>query len=186
MSILKEKKELRNEMLIKRANLGNDLKQDYDLWVCEELERVIQKNNSKVVHVYLPMGKEINITPLIMRLLETGVKVVAPKTLPNRKLQNLVLHSLEEIDNGFYGTTHPANSTEYAGNYDLIIVPGLAFDDNNYRLGYGGGYYDNFLSKHTNALKVGIFYPIQKADIIPTEPHDVPLDCILINPDIFK
>ena len=52
----------------------------------------------------------------------------------------------------------------------------MSFDEYNYRLGYGAGYYDNFLVNHPNALKVGIFYPFQKVDKVPTEPHDVKLD----------
>ena len=61
----------------------------------------------------------------------------------------------------------------------MIIVPGLAFDAQNYRLGYGGGYYDNFIVNHAQAKKIGIFYPFQKVEKVPVEAHDFPLDKIL-------
>lgn len=176
---MEEKKALRTEMHKKRANIDSAQKLRYDLEICEKLEQLILESNAKVVHAYLPMGREIDISPLIASLLKQNIKVVTPKTLKNRKLQNLVLNSLSEVEQGVFGTTHPANSVEYNGDFDVIIVPGLAFDSNNYRLGYGGGYYDNFLVNHPKAFKVGIFYPLQQVDKVPTEPHDIQLDRII-------
>ena len=77
-------------------------------------------------------------------------------------------------------TFHSAKADIYTANYDLIIVPGLAFNKNNYRLGYGGGYYDTFLSEHPEAYKLGIFYPFQKVESLPLEEHDQQLDGILV------
>lgn len=176
---MEEKKKLRIEMHKKRANISSAQKKLYDQKICNRLEELILQQKAKVVHAYLPMGKEIDISPLLSLLLMKGITVVTPKTLKNRKLQNLVLTSLTEVEQGVFGTTHPAKSVEYTGGFDFIIVPGLAFDSNNYRLGYGGGYYDNFLVNHPNAQKVGIFYPVQQVDIVPTEPHDVKLDTII-------
>jgi 5-formyltetrahydrofolate cyclo-ligase len=180
MDILAQKKELRQQMLIKRANLTASFKLDYDLWICQQLEKIITTKNYQTIHAYLPMGKEINITPLIVNLLSKNITVITPKTLPNRKLENRILTNLNAIEKGVFGTTHPSNIEEYKGEIDLIIVPGLAFDNNNYRLGYGGGYYDNFLVKHPEAVKIGIFYPNQQVDKVPTETHDLQLDEILI------
>ncbi len=177
--IVEAKAALRKEMLSKRAFMNRGIKKEYDKHICDELSRIIERENYKVIHAYLPMGTEINITSLLEKLLEKGRIVVTPKTLPKRKLQNLVLKSLSEIEQGVFGTTHPANSYEYTGDCDLIIIPGLAFDKNNYRLGYGAGYYDNFLINQPNALKVGIFYPFQEVDRVPIEEHDIQLDRIL-------
>lgn len=182
MSIVQHKKALREEMLIKRAKLNPTNKKEYDLWICNQIEEIIKTNNYKTIHAYLPMGKEIDITPLLEFLLSNNISVVTPKTLPKRKLENRVLTSLSEIEKGVFGTTHPSNPEEYKGTFDLIIIPGLAFDDNNYRLGYGGGYYDNFIVNHPNAYKLGIFYPEQKVAKVPIEEHDIQLDKILTKP----
>ena len=180
MNIIEQKKNLRNKMLIKRAKIDTTFKQEYDLWICQQLEQIISKNNYKTIHAYLPMGKEIDISPLLENLLAKGITIITPKTLPKRKLENRVLTSLTDIEKGVYGTTHPSNPEEYKGTFDLIIIPGLAFDENNYRLGYGGGYYDNFIVNHPNAYKLGIFYPEQKVEEVPTEAHDRKLDRILV------
>ncbi len=177
--ILDEKKALRKVMFGKRGALDAAIKIEYDNWICAQLEQLIVTNNYKVVHCYIPLPGEINISPLIEKLLQLKITVVSPKTLPKRKLENRILKSLSEIEVGIKGTEHPAAAIIYNGKFDLIVVPGLAFDQNNYRLGFGGGYYDNFLVTQSEAFKVGIFYPFQKVPSVPVEPHDICLDTIL-------
>lgn len=179
MTIPEQKKKLRKQMLAERAKLEKPMKDKYDHWICEEIWTIIVENKHQIVHCYLPMGAEINIYPLIERMLEAGITVVTPKTLPRWQLQHLVLNSLDDLEKGVFGTRHPANSEVFTGAYDLIIVPGLAFDYQHYRLGYGGGYYDNFLVHHPDTYKLGICYPFQRMETIPLESHDVELEEIL-------
>lgn len=54
-------------------------------------------------------------------------------------------------------------------NYDMILVPGLAYDADGYRIGYGGGYYDSFMIQHPNTIKIGVFYPFQEVACVPRE-----------------
>jgi 5-formyltetrahydrofolate cyclo-ligase len=75
-----------------------------------------------------------------------------------------------------WGTIHPGGNEAYTGPIDLFIVPGLAFDTELYRLGYGAGYYDNHLVNQPQAWKAGICYPCQVINKVPTEPHDIKLD----------
>jgi 5-formyltetrahydrofolate cyclo-ligase len=126
------------------------------------------------------MEREIDIAPLLQGLLHKQITVVCPKALSARVLENRILNSLDNLETGIKGTQHPALPQVYEGPYDLIIVPGLAFDHQKYRLGYGGGYYDGFLTTQPQAHKVGIFYPFQQADEVPREAHDVCLDEILL------
>ncbi|MFT5263278.1 MAG: 5-formyltetrahydrofolate cyclo-ligase [Polaribacter sp.] len=181
MTIIDEKKKLRKQMLSKRAKFPKPYKRKYDQWICNSLWRTIKEHNFKTVHCFLPMATEINIRPLIENMLNEGIIVITPKTLPKRRLKNLVLNSLDQLEKGVFGTSHPANAKEFLGDYDLIIVPGLAFDEYNNRLGYGGGYYDSFMAKHPDARKIGIFYPFQKAEKIPLEFHDIRLDEVLVS-----
>ncbi|MEZ5043448.1 MAG: 5-formyltetrahydrofolate cyclo-ligase [Saprospiraceae bacterium] len=180
MTISDQKIKLRKEMLAKRAKLSQQNKEKYDQWICAELLKIVKTHHCKAIHTYLPMGTEINILPLIENLLQEEIIVVCPKTLPNRKLEHLILSSLDQLEKGVFGTMHPANTKVYKAAYDLIIVPGLAFDQHQQRLGYGGGYYDQFLGEHPEALKVGIAYPFQFLEEIPSESHDIGLDIILV------
>lgn len=183
MTIIDQKKELRQEMKTRRAAIPATLKAEYDQWICQALWRMIDHHQFHTIHLHLPMGTEINIFPLIEQLLSHGLTLVAPKALPEGKFQNLVLHALDKVEKGRFGTTYPGGEEEYTGTYDLIIVPGLAFDRLGYRLGYGGGYYDNFMIHHPGARKVGVAYPFQQVETVPTEPHDIRLDEVLIKQD---
>ncbi len=179
MTISNQKAALRKAMLLKRAELLAPEKVSYDRWICRKLWQMIQDADYQTVHCYLPMGDEVNIYPLIAQMLEESITVVAPKTLPKGQLLHLVLQDLHQLEKGIFGTSHPAGSAEYLGRYDLIIVPGLAFDRAHRRLGYGGGYYDQFLAQHPEAYKLGICYPFQLMESIPYEGHDVVLDQVI-------
>ncbi len=179
MEVIKEKKALRTHIKNEREAINKEFKLAYDTAICDKLDVLISNKNCQVVHAYIPMENEIDIRPLLAKLLAKGIKVITPKTLKNRELQHLELTSLDSLEDGIYGTSHPADAKVYSDSFDLIIVPGLAFDAKNYRLGYGGGYYDTFLAKHSHAFTVGIGYPFQKIAKVPREKHDACLDLIL-------
>lgn len=163
----------------RRSQLDSIFKNAYDQWICEQVWQRIEQKAMRTVHCYLPIRGEIDIYPLIQCMLTANIQVVTPKTLPNRRLLHLILESLDRLEKGVYGTTFPAQGQKYEGSYDLIIVPGLAFNEQGMRLGYGGGYYDNFLIQHPKALRLGIFYPFQKVEQLPVEDHDFKLDEVL-------
>jgi len=185
MKILEEKKLLRREMMLKRKQIDPVKKIIYDSKICQLLYTYIQKNNIQTVHAYIPIAGEIDIKPLLAELINQKITVVCPKTLPKRQLENRILTNLEDLEVGIMGTLHPKNNILYQGNYSLIIVPGLAFDDDNNRLGYGGGYYDTFIHSNQKAYCIGVFYPFQKVNCIPKEKHDMPLKNIYYDSETF-
>ena len=67
---------------------------------------------------------------------------------------------------------------EYTGNIDLIIVPGVIFDREKNRLGYGKGYYDRYLS-NKDIYKIGICFSDQVIDLLPSESHDIKMNIII-------
>jgi 5-formyltetrahydrofolate cyclo-ligase len=72
---------------------------------------------------------------------------------------------------------------------DLLIVPLLAFDNDGYRLGYGAGYYDRYLSEHRakrTIRAIGIAYAGQHVDKLPHEPHDEPLDAVVTEERVWR
>jgi len=179
MSISSEKKVIRTQIKAQRDALESEFKLAYDASMCASLLALILEKKCRVVHAYIPMGSEIDISPLLKKLMAKKITVVTPKTLKNRQLEHLVLESLAHLESGVYGTSHPKNGVVFNGELDLIIVPGLAFDSENYRLGYGGGYYDTFLAAHPKAFTVGIGYPFQNIDNVPKEAHDACLNSVL-------
>ena len=102
--------------------------------------------------------------------------------LPRISDANLTFHWVtcrEELRPGRFGILEPPAEASEAGNgFDLILVPGLAFDLQGGRLGRGKGYYDRFLST-ASGLRAGVCFEDQIVEAIPGEPHDVRMDFVV-------
>ncbi|KXX70334.1 5-formyltetrahydrofolate cyclo-ligase [Flammeovirga sp. SJP92] len=133
-----------------------------------------------VLHTYLPINNEASTLLIIEKALELGWTVVVPKTLPKRQLKHLVLKNLTHLKEGKFGTKLPLEEIEYKGEIDYVLVPGVGFSKELGRMGYGGGYYDTFLSDFPNAKKIGVGYDFQVIPKLPVEEHDVPMDRLII------
>ena len=79
---------------------------------------------------------------------------------------------------GDFNIMEPQNEP-YTGGFDLIIVPGVAFDRKGHRIGRGRGYYDRFLSQHLDVKRIGICFDFQLVDEVPTEPFDILMDEVI-------
>lgn len=178
-SVTDRKKVLREQMLAARLRFPPNLKHEAETRVCEQLNRLIDEHRVRVLHTFLPMGREMDHTPVIWQCLKNGITVVTTKTLPKRQLQHLVLKDMDNLADGVFGTKYPRDAREWTGSYDMIIVPGLAFDKQGRRLGYGGGYYDTFLAKHPGVLKVAIAFPFQVVAEVPADVHDERVDLVI-------
>jgi len=179
IAIKARKKHLRQSMLEQRDKMSRKERNTYSEKICEQLWELIIEKKIRVIHSYLTMGSEVNVLPLLQKALNNDIMVVVPKTLKKRQMQNLVLTDLKNMEAGIFNTYHPKDATEYTGNFDLIIVAGLAFDQSGFRVGYGGGYYDTFLADQDTAMKVGVCYPFQKMESIPLEEHDIQLNKVV-------
>ena len=89
----------------------------------------------------------------------------------------------KDLEKGVYNILEPIEKVKKeSNNYDLdiIVVPGLIFSKNGYRIGYGGGYYDKFLSRVSDKVKkVGIVYSDFVLDDLPVDDYDIPVDLIM-------
>ncbi|GLR15875.1 5-formyltetrahydrofolate cyclo-ligase [Portibacter lacus] len=178
--ITAQKSALRKIILKERDSLDASYKNEYDQWICDELYKLIKAKQFRVIHTYLPIRSEIDILPLIEKLIDENYTIISPKTLAARKLEHFILSDVEKLETGLFGTLYPHGNTYFEEEtYDLIIIPGVAFGEQRYRLGYGGGYYDNFLEDHPLAYKVGLCYPFQVVKDLPKEEHDAKLDFLL-------
>ncbi len=104
--------------------------------------------------------------------------------MDNRQLIPFKIKNLKEAINiGAYGIREPKKdvcSEVKLKDIDVIIVPAVAYDEDGYRLGYGGGFYDRFLEKlRYDTVTIGIAFDLQIFNSIPKEPHDAQLDYII-------
>ncbi|MDW7694112.1 5-formyltetrahydrofolate cyclo-ligase [Flammeovirgaceae bacterium SG7u.111] len=174
---MKSKKVVRKEFLLKRNLLQNEFMFKHKLYLLNKISVYLKAKEVSTMHTYLPLGSECDTWGIIKEAWRIGIKVVVPKTLPDRKLEHYELLPDAELVEGLHKTYYPKTGELYTGDLDIIFIPGAAFDLKNNRLGYGAGYYDTFLAQYPSALKVGLAFPCQiSEEDLPCEPHDIKLD----------
>lgn len=143
--------------------------------------------------VYLPFRGEVPTQRIIERALAEGKTVTAPATLKDeRRLLPLRLTGrLDELRRGAYGILEPEPSVcepVPPEKLDLVVVPGVVFDLEGGRLGYGGGYYDRFLALEARgALKAALAYEVQVSpDPLPLDAYDTRMDLVITERRIIR
>ena len=142
--------------------------------------------NALTVCTFISAFKEPDTIPIIERLFSEGKKVIVPIThIDTNTLSLSYIDNMADLAKGTFGILEPtvikpANENDI----DAVLVPGLAFDKNGGRMGFGKGYYDRLLA-NTDAKKIALCYEFQLLDKIPTEQHDVPMDFILTEENIY-
>jgi 5-formyltetrahydrofolate cyclo-ligase len=141
--------------------------------------------DSKVVMAYVSLPTEVDTRQLIKETLENGKRLVVPCIDAVR--QTIIASELSSIDDlveGSFGIHQPKDGPAKAislEEIELIVVPGIAFDKKNMRLGRGKGYYDKFLAnKGVSSSKIiGLAFKCQVVDSLPSDPHDVPVSRVI-------
>ena len=177
-----DKKTLRKIMIEKRDMLSEE-KEIFDNKIKNKLLNIELYKKSKNIFVYIGFGSEINTKEIINCFFYDNKNVYVPKTNIETKEMNAVkINSFENLVENRYGILEPNNDEIILNkdNIDLIILPGVAFDYNGGRVGYGGGYYDRYLeSINKDISKVALIYDFQLLDKVPCEDHDIRADYII-------
>lgn len=171
------KKELRSEILNELKSLDPTLKNHWDQLLCEALIVLIKEKDIKVIHSYIPMANEVNIKPVIEHCWSEDIQVIIPNVEGKGKLSHHVINSFKELKKNDWGLLEPIHKNPSRLKPELVITPGLAFNANKFRLGYGGGYYDRFLNSQTNS--VALAYPFMLRNDFVVEQHDIPVRRII-------
>lgn len=130
---------------------------------------------AQTIAIYYPMGTEIDLLEL---LTIPGKRFVFPRIV-DKKQKQMVFAILDRgFVPGIFGTSEPDGLTVFPAAIDAILVPGLCFSKRGDRIGYGAGYYDNYLRTYPG-LTVGVGYAFQLLDSLPVEDHDVRLHRVL-------
>ncbi len=143
--------------------------------------------NARTILCYASFRGEVDTLALMQRAMELKKRVALP--LMRKEEQQIVpmlIKSLTELKPGAYGIQEPPDVPQNrlgADELDLVVVPGVAFDRQNNRLGRGAGYYDRFLSDLPAAIPtVGLAYDLQVVDALyGIEPHDRPVALVITN-----
>ena len=160
--------------------------------ICEGLFSLSAWRETSLVCGYISVRGELNTRPILERAAAEGKTLALPVTVTDSREGRMVFRALpagdfSRLTPARFGIPEPDESCPTLGDVDvalaLILVPGLAFDAEGYRLGWGGGYYDSFLASleeqsvpHTT---VGLAYSVCTAPSLPHETHDIPVHTVI-------
>jgi len=183
---------VRQEVLAKRDLLSDAQRTKLSSKVTENLKTIPQYLRTNLPLFYISFRSEVDTHALIQDRLSKGFPVAAPITkVKERKLEiRLIKEWDRDLQVGAYGILEPVPETTETvepGDIDLVIVPGSVFDLQCGRYGYGGGFYDRFLSKYApQACRIGLAYELQVVQKLKLKSHDQKMDIIVTESRIIQ
>ena len=135
--------------------------------------------NAKTIYGYLPYNQEVRTVPMLEQALRDGKRVAVPKCYGD-EMKFIFMNDLSKVEKGYAGIPEPIADEPIADDTTaLVLMPGLAFDSQGHRIGYGGGFYDKFLSKEPDHPTLALCYAFQMLPKLETEEHDIPVDFVI-------
>ena len=135
--------------------------------------------NAKTIYGYLPYNQEVRTVPMLEQALKDGKRVAVPKCYGD-EMKFIYMDDLSKVEKGYANIPEPIADDPVADDKTaLVLMPGLAFDPQGHRIGYGGGFYDKFLSQEPGHPTLALCYEFQMLPHLETEEFDIPVDCVL-------
>ena len=182
-----DKKQIRNGIKKHKAELST-------LDICRVSRPIIDRvvsmpefTESEALYTYLEYNQEIITHPIVSKAWEMGKRVAVPKIM-NGKMDFYYIESFDDVFPGYMSILEPIDNVVAHEKKAFMIIPGLAFDGDFNRIGYGGRFYDDFFASHPDSefFKTALAYDFQLIEHIEAEPHDIPVDAIVTVSKIYR
>jgi 5-formyltetrahydrofolate cyclo-ligase len=179
------KKQLRNEVIKERNALTPLQAAEKSTAIINRLLALDEYLNAGIIMVYLDFRNEVGTGDLVTRAMADEKSVAVPVTDTAKRLltPSLILNFPDDLHPGPWGIPEPKPGAVRPldpENLDLVIVPGVAFDTAGYRIGYGGGFYDRFLSRTVKGtIFIGLAFELQIRPHVFPGPYDIPVHIVL-------
>lgn len=185
---MEDKKNLRKKMREIRDALTTEEIETRSKQIAEQLLKTSIYRECTHICVYEAFRNEVSCKYIKEQAFQDGKYVFIPITDIESKTMEFYRIAADTVyQEGNYGILEPILDKQCNNLQEkaLILVPGLAFDGNKHRLGYGGGYYDKYLSLHKEHITVALCYNFQIVEELPCDEHDILPDYIVTEKEIF-
>ena len=174
-----DKKELRAMIREKKRAMTPEQIEEASGRLAELFFKTGQYKIARTIYGYLPYNQEVRTVPILAQALRDGKQVAVPKVY-GEEMRFICMTDLSQVETGYAGIPEPVADGPVADDpHALVLMPGLAFDPQGHRIGYGGGFYDRFLAKEPEHPTVALCYAFQMLPQLDTEAFDIPVDCVL-------
>ena len=135
--------------------------------------------NAKSIYGYLPYNQEVRTVEMLEQAIADGKRVAVPKCY-GEEMRFIWMDDLSQVAPGYASIPEPIADEPIADDSTaLVLMPGLAFDPQGHRIGYGGGFYDRFLAEEPGHPTLALCYGFQMVEHLETEAFDIPVDQVL-------
>lgn len=185
-----KKRQVRNQAMLSRKVIDKKSREEKSAQIFARLKEEEAVKNAKRVMVYVNFQEEVETRDLMEYLWGQGIELAVPITDPvTRSMQASLVESFADLVPGNFGVLEPskwATKIIIPDTIDLVIVPGLAFDRQGGRIGYGAGYYDRFFVQAPEADLIALAFAEQMIDWVPMEDHDRYLPKIVTDQEVIN
>lgn len=175
---MEEKKAIRKKIFAARKACTD---QEVRQWSMELTQRVIslpEFQKASRILVYADYNHEVMTGFLIEEAWKAGKEVAVPK-VDGKDMIFYKLTDFSQLEPGYFGIPEPVKGEAVQWEDALMLMPGVAFDRENHRVGYGGGFYDRYLEKHPGLKRIALAFEFQMMAQVPTEPTDISPEIIV-------
>ncbi|MFN7065067.1 MAG: 5-formyltetrahydrofolate cyclo-ligase [Aquificaceae bacterium] len=182
---LLEKKELRRLYIDKREKLSKEERERLSESIVNSILNLEDIRKAKKLLLFCPLRGEPDITPLFSWVRDEGKRLLLPR-VEGKELKLIEVDSHEDLSPGAFCILEPTGNKEVSPEeVDFALIPGVLFDREGYRIGFGRGYFDRLLCR-LGGLKVGVCYDFQVVERLPRDSWDKPVDLVATEEKIYK
>lgn len=180
-----DKKEMRTKHIKARKEMSKTLTEDLSIKISRNIESTVEYRDIENICAYMPINNEVDLRKLNVFKEKSSKKLWLPRV--NAKDMDFFLYEGEDsVEVATFGILEPKSDICLKDMDDvLIIIPGVVFSRKFERIGYGGGYYDRFLQRFPNVVKMAVGYELQLVEGLPSEKHDKKMDIIITENEIL-
>ena len=182
---METKKAIRKQIFAARKEVTDQEVEAWSRTITERVSALPVFQEAKRILVYVDYNHEVVTRYLIEKAWELGKEVAVPKV----EGKDMVFYRLENFDqlaSGYFGILEPAGGEIVDWTDGLMLMPGVAFDRQFHRAGYGGGFYDRFLEKHPEITRLALAFSFQIVEEIPVEPTDISPQYIVTETEVLR
>ena len=177
------KTKYRQSILQKRNSLGPSEVSNLSNTILKNADLELSLSAIKTLGSYFSSNNEVDLEALTEMRLKRNLLTTFPRVEPNHSMSLIAPKDFQKLNKNKFEIFEPSDGDEINSiDHEIIIIPTVGVDQNGYRLGYGGGYYDRFLEsvtqKNKRPLLVGLIYDFQFIDDSFNELHDIKLDIV--------
>ena len=177
------KTKYRQSILQKRNSLGPSEVSNLSNTILKNADLELSLSAIKTLGSYFSSNNEVDLEALTEMRLKRNLLTTFPRVEPNHSMSLIAPKDFQKLNKNKFEIFEPSDGDEINSiDHEIIIIPTVGVDQNGYRLGYGGGYYDRFLEsvtqKNKRPLLVGLIYDFQFIDDSINELHDIKLDIV--------